>query len=186
MPAADRLRAVGENALVDVLPVQPLDKLLVQARDEREVLLHGEMLEQIGLVGNEREPPLRVDRCAGQIVTGDGDAAFGGSHDAGEAAKGRRLAGAIRSHQPHDLARSNVEREILDSRDAAIDPPVAGDHVAEAVPLRRRLQVEPVHVVIHPVGLDQDLGQLAGVDLEAGLERLARGEPRPDAAVARA
>src|SRR5690606_21866310 len=89
-------------------------------RDEPEVFLDGERVEEVRFVRNEGQPCLGGDGVGDQVVAGDADAARRGAQDAGEAAQCRRLAGTVRSDQPEHFRWSDLEGEVRD-----------GFHIAE-------------------------------------------------------
>ena len=76
----------------------------VDARRSAQVLDDGQVLEQLRLVGHERELPLGLDRLGGDVVAADGDVAVARCVDAGEAAQRGGLARAVRPDQADDLA----------------------------------------------------------------------------------
>jgi hypothetical protein len=78
------------------------------------MLLDREILEELRLVGNERELPLRQHRLGGKQMTGDGNAPSRWRDDSGDGPERRRLAGTIRPDEAEDLTGRNAEREILD------------------------------------------------------------------------
>ncbi len=78
----------------------------VHTRDEFEVLTHGEVFEQVRLVGNEGERALRLHRVVGHVVAGDRHRALRRSDDADQTAERRRLARAVGAHEPEHLARA--------------------------------------------------------------------------------
>src|SRR6185503_289115 len=70
--------------------------------------------------GDEGEASLRFDWLAGELVTGNGDAAACRRDDPGERAERRRLPRTIRSDKAEHLARANGKREILDRDEVAV------------------------------------------------------------------
>jgi hypothetical protein len=93
---------------------------LVEARREHEVLLHGQVLEQVRLVGEPGEAPFRGDGIGDDVVTVDRDPACRRAQDADEAAQRRRLAGAVRADEPEDFAGGHGEVELLHGREGAV------------------------------------------------------------------
>ena len=119
--AGKRPALVAELELVEQRPDPRLDVgHAVEPRDEPQMLLDREIVEQVRLVGDERERALGGDRVRLDVVPGDRDGAARRRDDAGEAAKRRRLAGAVRADEPEDLARRR--RRSSTSRTAAKSP----------------------------------------------------------------
>jgi hypothetical protein len=78
------------------------------------VLLDREILEQLRLVGNERELLLRLNRLGRKRMAGDGNASSRRRDDSGNGPERCRLSGAIRPDEAEDLTGRDAEREILD------------------------------------------------------------------------
>ena len=78
-----------------------------------------EVLEQMGLVGHEGQPPLRFNRLGDQIVPVDSDVPTRRLQDPGERAQRSGLARAVRTDESHDLAGRHLKRKIVDRRDGA-------------------------------------------------------------------
>ena len=89
-------------------------------RREPQVLHDGEVVEQLRLVGHEREPPLRLDGVRDDVVPADRDCAAGRALDADDAAKRGRLAGAVRADEADDLSRPRREREVVHGGEGAV------------------------------------------------------------------
>src|SRR4029079_7227401 len=109
----------GERALL-VLELELLDQAgnarwrvgdAVHAPDETQVLFDSEILEELRLIGDEREAALRLDGLAGELVTSDGDASARWRDDARERAEGRCLPRPVRSDEAEYLAWRDGERE---------------------------------------------------------------------------
>ena len=101
------------------------------------MLLDREVLEQVGLIRHEGEGGLGRHRIGGQVVAGDPDPAARGNGDAGDALQGRRLAGAVGTHQTHDLAGLHLEGEVLDRGQVPVQllQPLDLDHGDSPLPL---------------------------------------------------
>ena len=97
LPVSSSSSSSARGAAVEVVHA-------VQARDEPQVLLDRQVLEQVRLVGHEREAPLRLERVLDDVVAVDRDAAGRRPQDAGQRPQRRRLAGAVRADQADDLA----------------------------------------------------------------------------------
>ena len=82
---------------------------LIQARNELQVLLDREIVEQPRLIGHEREAALRGDRIEPQIDAANPDLAIGGRMHTCQRAKGGGLARAIRTNEPKDVTLFDVE-----------------------------------------------------------------------------
>ena len=91
----------------------------VDARDEIEVLAHGEVVEEPRLIRKERERALGRHRIGGDVVARDADDARGGRDDAGQAPEGGGLARPVGPNQAkhfpgaHDEGQLAHRREIL-------------------------------------------------------------------------
>src|SRR5439155_1168352 len=82
---------------------------VVEAARETQVLLHGQVIEQPGLVRHERELPLGADRIAIEVPAPDADRAARGSHDADETAQRRRLASSVGADEAQHLPRGDLD-----------------------------------------------------------------------------
>src|SRR5439155_22564068 len=85
----------------------------IQPADEPQVLLDGEIVEQLRLVWNESEPPLGEHRLRREIVIGNADATASRRDDSRDRPQGCRFTCSVRSDEPEYLARRHREREIL-------------------------------------------------------------------------
>ena len=92
----------------------------VDARRQTQVLHDGQVLEQLRLVRHERDPPLRLDRIANDVVPVDRDCAASRRLDADDAAKRGRLAGAVGSDQADHLSRPDVTGEVVNGLEGAV------------------------------------------------------------------
>lgn len=92
----------------------------VDAGDEIEVLTDGEIIEEPGFVGEERERALGGQRGGGEVVTGDAEGAGAGGNDAGEAAERGGFAGAVGADEAEDFAWANEEGQLADGSEAAV------------------------------------------------------------------
>ena len=99
----------------------------VDARRQAQVLLDREVLEQLRLIGHERDELLRTDRVADDVVPADLDDACAGGVDADHAAQRGRLAGAIRPDEADNLSCSHGEREVADGDDLVVPLRQAAD-----------------------------------------------------------
>ena len=63
---------------------------------------------------------LGLDRLVEDVEPGDNGFAFGGRHVAGQDAHRRRLAGAVGSEEPENLAALDPEADVVDRGDAAV------------------------------------------------------------------
>ena len=88
----------------------------------------GEIVEQLRLIGNEREPRLGGHRVALQVDVGNANASRRGLQDAGEGAQGGGFAGPVGTHQPEHVARRHAKRQRLHGHGVAIQLGVL-DHV---------------------------------------------------------
>ena len=93
----------------------------VQPRDETQVLDDGQVLEQLWLVGDERQATLRLDRVRDDIVAVDRDGAGARRLDAHDAPERGRLAGAVGANQADDLAALYAKRQAADGGEPAIE-----------------------------------------------------------------
>ncbi len=107
---------LGEQRAGARLPVHDA----VEARHQVEVLAHGEVVEEAGLVREERELALGGHGRGGEVVPGDADGAARGREDAAQAAQRARLAGAVGADQAEHLAGGDLEREVVDGGEAAV------------------------------------------------------------------
>ena len=87
----------------------------------------GQVLEQLRLVGHERELPLRLDRVRHDVVPADRDRALGRPLDADHASKRGGLARAVRSDQADDLTWLHVEREVVHGGELSVALGEMGD-----------------------------------------------------------
>ena len=102
---------------VDQRPRAAIEVLdAVEPRDEPQMLLDGEVLEEVRLVRHERQSSLRRDRVGDDVMTVDRDAAGRGSQNAGERTQRGRLPRAVRTDQSDDLAAGGRERKVVDGR----------------------------------------------------------------------
>ena len=92
------------------------------------MLLDGQVLEEVRLVGHEGERGLGRHRVGGQIVTGHPDPSPARHGDPGQALEGGGLAGAVGADQPEDLPGPDLERQVLDRGELAV-------HLVEAFDL---------------------------------------------------
>ena len=92
----------------------------VQPGEQLQVVLDGEVLEQVGLVGDEGKMAARVDGLGGHVVAAKRDVAGGRRHDAGQAPQGRRLAGTVGAHEAEDVARLDAQRDAIDGPRAVV------------------------------------------------------------------
>ena len=83
--------------------------------------------------------PARLDGAVDEIVATDPDGPGGHRDDSGETAQRRCLAGAVGAHESEDLARADVQREVIDGGEALVgfDQLVDFDHRRGLYPLRR-------------------------------------------------
>ena len=90
----------------------------------------GEVLEEVGLIGNERELRLCADRILPQVSSGDPNPAAAGDDDPCQTPNSRGLARAIRPNKPEHLPGSNPERQPLDGGEVTIQllQPLDFDH----------------------------------------------------------
>ena len=93
---------------------------LVNPRGERQVLLHGQVIEQARLIREKRQLPLRRNRIGPKVMPANADAAARRRNNAREAAQGGGLARAIGPHQAHHLAGLNLEAEFVHRHELAV------------------------------------------------------------------
>src|SRR5690606_5254968 len=112
----------------------------IDGRREAHVPVERRVSKQLHVVGDESDvafcDPLRTRH----LVAEHADAAGVGFDEPHQEAQRRALAGAIRSDEPHDLTRFELERNILESEEADLLPD--GVH----------LDVFPVHARCHFLG----------------------------------
>jgi len=141
--AARQLAGKGEVLLGEVvLRQQPGGALLavrypVDTREQRHVVPYRQVVEQVRFVGHEGELLARRDGLFDEIVAADADGSGRHRDDAGEAAQRGGLSGAVRSHQPEDLPRADVQRQLVDGGEplVGLDQLVDLDHGAGLYPL---------------------------------------------------
>ena len=109
----------------------------VEPRQVHELLLHLHLRVQAALLGHVAESPsrLRVDR-----LTVPSDVAPVGLQDAERDAHRRRLARAVRSHEPDDLAVGDRERDAVE-RDDVPEPSGEVEQLQHAYRMRTRVGV---------------------------------------------
>ena len=100
---------------------------LIQPRHELQVLFDGEVVEEPRLVGHEGEMPFGVDGIVAKVESADADDAVGRRMDAGQRAQRGRLARAVRTDQPEDLAALDGEGEVLHRDKGVVVLREAGD-----------------------------------------------------------
>lgn len=93
---------------------------LVGGGRERQVFPDGQGVEQARVVRDVAQGLLGGDRRPDDVVTGDRERSGRGRDDAGKAAQRGRLAGAIGPDQPQDLARADLEAQVLDGGEIAV------------------------------------------------------------------
>src|SRR5688572_12854107 len=93
----------------------------VQPSDEAEMLLDGEIVEEVRLVGDEREQRLCLHAIARDIMPADADGSARRDDDAREARQCRRLPGAVRADEPEDLPGRDTEREMVDRGEIPVE-----------------------------------------------------------------
>ena len=78
-------------------------------------MLHDrEVLEEMRLVTNERDPALGFDRLAGDVVAADENGSARWTVDAGDASQRGRLARSVGTDEADDLPWRDVERQAVD------------------------------------------------------------------------
>src|SRR3954467_1946415 len=92
----------------------------VEPGHEAEMLFNGEIVEQVGLVRNESERPLRGHRLGPEVMAGDFNPAACGYDDSSDAADGGRLPRAVGTDQAQHLAGSHRKAEPLDSGEVPV------------------------------------------------------------------
>src|SRR5450432_3215402 len=105
------------------------------------MLLDGEMLEQLRLVGDEGEQRLRPLGCCGDVVAAHAHGAARGYDDPRDAAQGGRLAGAIRADEPEYLARRDGKRQPTHGFEVSVSLGEAFDVDHETGMVKRVLSV---------------------------------------------
>src|SRR6266550_3462258 len=103
-----RIETVRERVLVQVL----------QFEDRANILRHAELAEDRRFLREIRDatPRAPVDRQPRQILAVQLDAAAVGGNQTDDHVEARRLSGAVRTEQAHDLAARDVERNVVDDR----------------------------------------------------------------------
>ncbi len=103
----------------------------VEPRVEAQQLRGGELLVEEGPVGDEAERLLGPLRLAGEVVSVDRDASGARTQQARDHADGRRLAGPIGAQEAVDLARRDVQADVVDGGEGAegLDEIVDPDHL---------------------------------------------------------
>src|SRR5215470_13691080 len=91
------------------------------------MLLDGQIVEEMRLVGNEGERALRLDRIALNVMAGDQDGAARRRNDAGETAKRRGLPRSIGPDEPEHFAHADVEGERANGGERAVELPEISD-----------------------------------------------------------
>src|SRR3954462_15286529 len=81
----------------------------VESSDEPKVLLDGEVVEEVWLISDERERPLRIQRIALDVMSGNRHAASRGTDDPREAAQCRRFSRTVRAHQAEHFPDADLE-----------------------------------------------------------------------------
>src|ERR1051325_906164 len=94
--------------------------LVVQAGDEPQKAGPGELLVDERPVGDESELALGADRIDGDGDIADVDRAAGGTKNAGDHPERGRLAGAVRSEEPEQLAAWDVEIDRVHRGERAV------------------------------------------------------------------
>ena len=92
----------------------------VDPRCQAQMLQDGEVVEQVRFVRHERDPPLRLDGIANDVVPLDRDCAASRRLDADDAAKRGRLAGAVGSDEAEHLSRPDVTGEVVNGLEGAV------------------------------------------------------------------
>jgi hypothetical protein len=92
----------------------------VEAGHELQVLLDGQVVEEVRLVGDEGELALGRDGVGGEVHAGHAHAPRRGDEDAGAAAERGGLAGAVGPDQPDDLPRVDRERDAAHGEGAVV------------------------------------------------------------------
>ena len=107
----------------------------IEAAGEEQVLLHREVFEQVGLVGNEGQQGLRCDRIRDDVVAAHRHAAARGRQDARDGPDGGGLPGAVGAYQAQHLVWLDPEAEVADRRKAPVElgKPADLDHVGSPV-----------------------------------------------------
>ena len=142
-----------------------------------DVLRHRQAAEDRRLLRQiaDSEPRSSVHRQARQVVIVEPDLAAVGSHEAGDAVEGRRLAGAVWPQQTDDLARVDAQRHAIDDATTAVG-------LDDCLDLQRHVSVL-VLLFGHEPALDgvqyanSDDGAANEVDLQALAGDLVEGHP---------
>ena len=124
--ALDLARGLGEQLrlLGAVEPQHARERAgaAAQMRAERDVLEHGHVGHQLDVLEGARDAAARRRPAAAApstLLAEHRDVAAGRRQHAGDQVEGRALAGAVRADQPDDLARADVEDDVVDRDQAA-------------------------------------------------------------------
>jgi hypothetical protein len=93
---------------------------LINARGEDEVLVNGQVLKQARLIVEEGELAFGGDWISGEVRAENREAAVCRRNNAGETAKSRGLASAIRADETKDLPGLNRKGEFIDGDKLAV------------------------------------------------------------------
>jgi hypothetical protein len=141
---------------------------------QRKVLAHGQVLEQVRLVGEPGEDALGLDGVGAQVVAVDHDRPGGRREDTDDAAQRGGLAGAVRADQAENLAGRDREVEVLHGNEVSV---VLG----EALDLDQRDVLSSACVPAKstlPIGRGQDLRESRGIRECGPCGRRAAGRAR--------
>ena len=89
----------------------------VEPRRVAQVLAAGQAAVEADRVGQVADASLDLARVARRVETQHRGLALGGLGQAEEHQDGRRLAGAVLAEEPEDLARVDLEVEVVDRRE---------------------------------------------------------------------
>lgn len=92
----------------------------VDAGRQAQVLRHGEVVEEIRLIGEKCQLAFGLHRRSGEVPPADEDAPGRRPVDAHQAAERGGLARAVGPDEPEDFAGADTERQMADGRDGAV------------------------------------------------------------------
>ncbi len=111
----EHLEQLGDAALDDIA------FLSIKPGNEAQELGAGELVVHERPVGNEAEPHLGGERIGVHVVAAEQDAALCRSQNAGDHAQRRRLAGAVRAKASVEDAAGDVEADVVNRDEAAVE-----------------------------------------------------------------